>query len=351
MLDLAKVHQNPSIREQSNLKLITVVNVNDALCEGISLLRHTGLRMDSRNGPVIVAQSPVVTTYLKPTERVLFSPMRDCNPFFHLMEALWMLNGGQDVAWPCYFNKNFSQFSDDGKVFHGAYGYRWRKWFGYDQLNTIIAHLQKDSMSRRSVLQMWDAERDPAKADAGGKDVPCNTTAYFDCLDDRLNMTVCCRSNDIMWGAYGANAVHFSVLMEYVATSIGKPVGYYRQFSNNYHLYPAAFGMDKLALIAADAHESNHYGAAVKPFPLMQTPKVAWDADLKCFLSSTLEYTYNDPFFNGVAMPMYRAWHQRKTKQGDGMEYVRQIAASDWRLACEQWVERRANAPKQAILS
>jgi thymidylate synthase len=52
-----------------------------------------------------------------------------------------------------------------------------------------------------------------------------------------LDLTVLCRSNDVVWGAYGANAVHFSVLQEYLAGRIGVDVGVMYQFSNNYHGY------------------------------------------------------------------------------------------------------------------
>lgn len=41
----------------------------------------------------------ISTTYLNSTERVLFDPKRDCNPFFHFMESLWILAGRNDVAW------------------------------------------------------------------------------------------------------------------------------------------------------------------------------------------------------------------------------------------------------------
>ncbi len=38
----------------------------------------------SRNGPVLVIDEPVIITYEKPQERVLFNKERDANPFFHL---------------------------------------------------------------------------------------------------------------------------------------------------------------------------------------------------------------------------------------------------------------------------
>src|SRR6185369_13562421 len=108
------------------MREITVHNVNQALMEGLHWLLAVGEKEDSRNGLVLVSPVPVMTTYLRPCQRVLFSPMRDANPFFHLMEALWMLAGRDDLAWPLYFNSKFGAYSDNGVTVHGAYGHRWR---------------------------------------------------------------------------------------------------------------------------------------------------------------------------------------------------------------------------------
>src|SRR5690606_9555427 len=114
-------------------------------------------KTSSRNGPVAQILEPVIVTYTHPRERVLLYTERDCNPFFHLYESLWMLAGRNDVAPLAYYNKRMPEFSDDGKTFHGAYGYRWRTHFGWDQLRAIVEELRTNSNSRRVVLQMWDA--------------------------------------------------------------------------------------------------------------------------------------------------------------------------------------------------
>jgi hypothetical protein len=111
----------------------------------------------SRYGDVLRINGPVTITYEDPRERVLFAPGRDCNPFFHLFEALWMLAGRNDLAPIVYFNSKMKEFSDDGGITQpDAYGYRWRKHFGWDQLNAIVEELKKDHTSRRVVLSMWD---------------------------------------------------------------------------------------------------------------------------------------------------------------------------------------------------
>lgn len=335
------------------MKLIEVRNVNGALSRGITHLLNEGTREESRNGPVLVALDPVVTTYIAPTERVVFSKTRDANPFFHLMEALWMLVGRNDLGWPAFFNKRFEGFSDDGLTVHGAYGHRWRKAFGIDQIPIIINELKKNPTSRRCVLAMWDARssvedgtamNDLQKAMTGGKDVPCNTHIYFDVRESQLNMTVCNRSNDIIWGAYGANAVHFSILQEYMAGMIGVPVGVYRQFSNNFHAYLDIYDEDKLRRIAQESDQDNHYEdyhEGIKPYPLMTDPS-CWDDDLKLFMSSPgVIREYYNPFFFEVAFPMYMTWVERKQKHSDGRMYQQRIKADDWRIAADIWITKR----------
>jgi thymidylate synthase len=203
---------------------------------------RVGVVRDSRNGPVVMAPFPVTTEYERPVERVIFWPERDANPAFHLYEALWMLAGRNDVASLARYAKQMLKYSDDGETLHGAYGNRWRNHFASDQLDVIVDTLSTVPNSRRCVLQMWDPNSDMhvewANPEANPRDVPCNLTATFQ-IDTvgRLEMVVFCRSNDIIWGAYGANAVHFSFLQEYLACRIGVPMGAYYQISVNWHAY------------------------------------------------------------------------------------------------------------------
>lgn len=347
------------------MQIIKALSVSSALAAGISYLTTHACRDESRNGTVLVSSVPVTTVYANPTHRVLFGPLRDANPFFHLMESLWMLAGDNDLEFPQRFNKRFGEYSDDGRTVHGAYGFRWREHFGYDQLGVIIKELIKNPTSRRCVLAMWDAqlgfigEDEPAGDDLniamhGGKDVPCNTHIYFRVNDWRLDMTVCCRSNDIIWGAYGANAVHMSMLMEYVAAALDVPLGVYYQMSNNYHAYTDVYGVEKLKAIAREAEVMDFYCAAhaamhstpvVTPFKLVNSTVDAWNQDLRMFmLNPEASNPYKDVFFSDVARPMYLAWQERKQKVSNGSQWVERVQATDWKLAAQQWIARREAA-------
>jgi hypothetical protein len=184
---------------------------------------------------------------MRPLERIVFWPERDYNPAFVLYEALWMLTGRNDLEPLTRYVRDFGKYSDDGATLHGAYGFRWRHHFlpaslmaeNIDQLQVIAHRLRENPRDRRSILAMWDPSAD-LHTDDSWKDLPCNTTATLQRdREGRLNLTVFCRSNDILWGTYYANAFHFSMLLEYMAHWIGCDVGTYEQISVNYHAYEA----------------------------------------------------------------------------------------------------------------
>jgi len=352
------------------MHIINVRNVNDALRVGVAYMKNEGTLDKSRNGDVLVAPGPVVTIYKQPCQRVLFNPVRDANPYFHLMESLWMLAGRNDVEFVKYYASRMDEFSDDGKTLNGAYGFRWRQAFDFDQLPIIIDELKTNPKSRRCVLQMWDAapayddihseSSDLIQAISGGKDVPCNTHAYFDTVGGKLNMTVCCRSNDVIWGAYGANAVHFSFLLEYVARSTSLPIGEYRQFSNNYHIYVDRPDVVKL-LQADEAYYKafqtqpdiyrDEYEHSVTSYPIMENGEQGrFDADLAMFFrlwrASPNNHIqaphFQEPFFKQIVIPLHEAYQRYKRGDLYGAERAAAlIEATDWKLACTQWLERR----------
>ena len=97
---------------------ISVDNVNDALKDGIKLIHSHGVAIPSRNGATLEVPEPVSTVYHRPYEKVLLSKVRDANPFFHLMEAMWILAGRSDVKFLSEFNKRIVNYSDDGVVFN-----------------------------------------------------------------------------------------------------------------------------------------------------------------------------------------------------------------------------------------
>lgn len=312
-------------------------NVNDAYYTGMNMLKQIGKEEDSRNGKVLVYPEPVLTIYQYPMERVLFHPGRDANPFFHLFEAMWMLCGRDDVNFLKKFNAKMGDFSDDNKTLYGAYGYRWVKKFHINQLTEIVQQLKADPMSRRAVLSMWET----VDLVVSSKDKPCNTHVYFRVIDGKLEMTVCCRSNDIIWGAYGANSVHFSILQEFIAAGVGVAVGKMYQLSNNYHAYVDLFN-EKYATINKPWLQ---YGI-LKPTKIVEDywsfiHELREAMDIIEFKDRRSDHEYHNPFLD-MLIGLAGVWNFHKKSEGSSaMGALERLSECDWTLACKQWLERR----------
>lgn len=172
----------------------------------------------------------------EPWHHCILVPSRRWNPWLALSEALWIIAGRNDVGALKPYNKNIVEFSDDGEHLHGAYGSRI-----YDQIDPLIERLRRDPSDRRAVLQIWRWEMEAPLGDpdliAQTKDPPCNNTLYFKLRDNKLHMTVICRSNDIHYGLFAVNIPTFGILQEYIAARLTVDVGTQTHFSNSLHVY------------------------------------------------------------------------------------------------------------------
>jgi hypothetical protein len=357
---------------------IHVRNVNHALRQAVAMTlteADDGLhwrRKAPRGMPTIEYRGLVVTEYEKPTERVLFSSARDANPFFHFFEALWILDGRQDVEFLAQFNANMRNFSDDGEKFHAPYGHRLRSHFirghvdeesghtdymAVDQLTQTVELLRKEPDTRRAVMCIWDPAAD---LNVQSKDLPCNDLIMMGLDDNKLDMEVVCRSNDVIWGAYGANAVQFSFLQEFLACALNVEVGQLSQISRSFHFYLENPTFKKLQDHLRDVGHSfcPYETGEVEPWPLMKVDHdenyyVLWLDQLRAFMNKGCRSVNingsTDPFFMDVAFPMYRTWAEYKNPTEElkarrirnALSACDSIAATDWRMACENWLTRR----------
>jgi thymidylate synthase len=328
------------------MQVITARNVNDAYNEALWLMKTIGVEELTRNGKVRSSPTPVVTIYAKPLERMLWDAKRDANPFFHVAEAIWMLAGRNDVEFVKKFAGIMPSFSDDGVTLNGAYGYRWANHFEFNQLIHLIDLLRNQPETRRAVLGMWDPMTDLPIADKSA-DVPCNTQAFFRIAEGKLHMTVMCRSNDIVWGAYGANAVHMSYLLQYVASAVGIEVGTYTQFSNNWHIYERHF--DLMDSAPTEPEGIDRYIGTPHLEPLFHGgPDWAAIFSQECGLfcnDVNLGYhfgAYKMPYFNHVMIPLAKSWNCYKTGHMErAVQYASTIRDEAIQQACGLWLSRR----------
>lgn len=333
------------------MHVINERNVHDAWPVAVYHLMHHGLMQSSRAGDVRRAIGPVTTEYTHPEEMVLFWGTRDANPFLHFLEGCYMLAGRNDVDFLKWLAPRMAEFSDDGMTFHGAYGYRWMKHFGFNQLQRIVTALRNRPNCRRQVLSMWDAATDLR---CEGKDLPCNTHVYVSVSpEDRVDLTVSNRSNDILWGCYGADAVHFSMLLEFFHCALGKPAGTYWQMSNNWHGYEKTMENHWNIASAAGVWPSPYEEGEVEHQHFFDNPddSMPWLMELSLLLGRQL--AIKDCRFHYIRTTVapilesyraYRLWTDDRTNTvlfEHAIEMIDSCESSDWRKACREWLQRR----------
>lgn len=341
---------------------IPVRNVHCAYPEALNFILEHCVRQSSRNGDVYVSPGPVATVYERPWERVVFWEERDANPYFHFMEALGFLGGIADVEFYARYARQIRNYSDDGVSLPASYGVRWRHYFGRDQLAYAVRRLRANPNDRRVVIAMYDGFKDPDVAEAGGKDIPCNTHIYLNIFEGQLNMMVCNRSNDAMWGAYGANAVHMSFLHEYLSRAIRVQQGWMIQNSFNWHVYLDFYKTimndrspnpdENLALrhnmtlpFPSRWDPYSWFPSGVQTFPIMEGSAFEhWDRQLAIFLAGGTDESDGlvDPFFTTVAIPLRESHAAYREKRYTAAKSLAECcAAQDWQRAALEWLDRR----------
>lgn len=315
-----------------------------------------GTRVETRNGWATRLNGAQMITIRNPCERLLFDAERNCNHVFHLMESIWMLAGRRDIAFVKQFNSNIASYSDDDENFHAAYGYRWRNHFGIDQIVQSIKALQADPDDRRVVISMWDAD-----VDGNGRvglDFPCNMMVIpaistwsnprnGGMMESRLDFTIINRSNDLVWGLCGANAVHMSMLQEFMAGALGLRVGAWHHFTNNLHVYDKHLELVKHVSdgVRASTRQWVNYGGDTnnhRDGPLMVGTDNWEDFLVECGdICNGKTEGFRNAFLENTVEPVWASWREWKAgNKQEAIDIAECIDAFDWRKAVYEWYQR-----------
>ena len=155
-------------------------------------------------------------------------------------EQVWFLMGSRK---PDDFLRNFTKIWDDftnpNDVVTVAYGYRWRKHFGRDQIKLLVELLQKEPSSRHGVVMAWDPSDDGLSL-FKKKNVPCPFTFSVNIIGGKLHMHNIVRSNDMILGN-PHDVAGFALLQCILAQKLGVRPGVYTHSISNAHIYDIHF--------------------------------------------------------------------------------------------------------------
>jgi thymidylate synthase len=155
-------------------------------------------------------------------------------------EQVWFISGARKPAdYLREYTKIWDAFVNPGDVVTVAYGYRWRKHFGRDQLKQLLELLKKEPSSRQAVIVTWDPGQDGLSLFKKGN-VPCPYTFTVNIIGGKLHLHNIVRSNDMMLG-FPFDVAGFCLLQYILAQKLGVEVGTYSHSISNAHIYENHF--------------------------------------------------------------------------------------------------------------
>lgn len=210
--------------------------LDEVYVQAISRVINEGLEVNPR-GLLVKEVQGLHIQVKKPWKHVITNKARKMDLRFAIGEFLWFINKSNNLNYMTFYNKRYKNFSDDGHTLHGAYGPRIfeRSW------TEAIEKLKSDVHSRQAVINIYDDSLDLKNET---KDVPCTLTMQFMIRNNKLNLFVNMRSNDLIWG-FPYDCFSFTMLQELMAKEIGVEIGTYHHFINSAHIYKRHFDVSK----------------------------------------------------------------------------------------------------------
>lgn len=168
----------------------------------------------------------------RPSLKQIHFALRKISKNYLRTELKWYWNGRNDVEYIGDAAKMWYDISDDGKTSNSAYGYIIQSKHNKNQLDEVLKVLQKDPSSRKAVLSIID----PTLNKLETKDLQCTIAIQFLIRNNKLQMTVFMRSNDIYFG-FPYDSIYFITLQTWLAKQLNIEIGSYIHHATSMHVY------------------------------------------------------------------------------------------------------------------
>lgn len=211
---------------------IVAKSANDAYVKILSAIDKQGILSKPR-GYQIKELINANICIKNPRDRYIYDADRKMSYAYAFGELCWYMNGVNDIDSIRYYSRFYDKITDDGKTVNSAYGYRifgHHPQIGFDQWKRCVDLLNKDRDSRQAIIHIHTPNNKPTK------DEVCTLTLQFVIRDNKLNMIVNMRSNDVVYG-FTYDVFCFTAMQELMAEELGVELGCYYHNAASLHVY------------------------------------------------------------------------------------------------------------------
>lgn len=228
---------------------ISGATINETVAKAIEAIMTQGKEIESRNGTARFLND-LTLEIRNPRERHLSLIGRKSNIFQLMAETFWVMAGHSNVVdFLQFYLPRATDYSDNGKDWHGAYGPR---MYSNDQFDDVLrTFISEGKNTRRAIIMIADLNLDNLEAiekrygtGHKPKDIPCNREVHFYITDNALNCKVIQRSGDMIFGTGSINPFEFTFLQELMYQRLIRldgfedlQLGVYRWHVTNAHIY------------------------------------------------------------------------------------------------------------------
>ncbi len=159
-------------------------------------------------------------------------------------ELIWYFNARRDVEFISKYAKFWNTIQNEDGSVNSSYGYllfNKKNRFGFTQYEWALKSLLKDRDSRQAVLHF----NLPEHQYETNKDFVCTMYGIFQIRNNKLNLTIHMRSNDVIWGL-PTDIAFFAILQSQLLSHLKSSypnlkLGSYTHIVNSYHIYEHHF--------------------------------------------------------------------------------------------------------------
>ena len=168
-----------------------------------------------------------------PKDRKIINRERKWNEEYAEAEWQWYLSGDASIhkLGDIYgkIPEIWKRMADHNGHVNSNYGYQWER---NRQLDNVVELLSENPDTRQACVSIYDGKEISEYA----FDTPCTYAIQFTIVNNRLDMCVTMRSNDL-WYGFCNDQYQFSKLQETVSERLEIDTGVYYHFAHNMHLY------------------------------------------------------------------------------------------------------------------